>query len=108
MLSSVSSKCVFLQGEITISKHHSCLKADIVEGLQCVKCMIQHDLLFQEPAPSLIVEVEETGNQGLDDMGAGGDLGKLREELDVKDFLWDGLLIDDKDEEPIHYMYYSE
>ncbi|KAI9508592.1 hypothetical protein F5148DRAFT_979598, partial [Russula earlei] len=50
MSSSVSSKCAFLQGGITISKHCSCLKGNIVEALQCMKCVIQHDLLFQEPA----------------------------------------------------------
>jgi hypothetical protein len=105
MSSSVSSEHVFSQGGITISKCCSCLKGDIVEALQCVKCVIQHDLLFREPAPFSIVEVEETGNQGLEDVGPGGDSGELGEVLDVKDFLWEGLLIEDEDEKP---MYYSE
>ncbi|KAI9511238.1 hypothetical protein F5148DRAFT_975495, partial [Russula earlei] len=43
---SVSSNCVFLQGGIIISKCCSCLKGNIVEALQCIKCAIQHDLLF--------------------------------------------------------------
>ena len=47
-----------------------------MEVPQCVNFMIQHDLLFQEIVPSLIVEVEETGNQGLEDVGAGEDSGE--------------------------------
>ena len=73
MSSSVSSERAFSQGGITISKRHSCLKGDIIEALQCVKCMIRHDLLFQEPAPSSKVEAEETGHQELEDAGAEGD-----------------------------------
>ncbi|KAG1785330.1 uncharacterized protein HD556DRAFT_1471828 [Suillus plorans] len=34
------------------------LKADIVEALQCLKCALRHDLLFWEPAPSSLVELE--------------------------------------------------
>ena len=52
------SKCTFLQGGLTITKHQNCLKGDVVEALQCVKCAIWHDLLFKEPAPSSIVEAE--------------------------------------------------
>ena len=107
MSSSVSSERAFSQGGITISKRRSCLKGDIVEALQCVKCMIRHDLLFQEPAPSSKVEAEETGHQELEDVGAEGDSRgqPVREESDVEDVSWDGLLIEDEDEEP---MYYSE
>jgi hAT family C-terminal dimerisation region len=58
MSSSVSSEHAFSQGGITISKQRNRLKGDIVEALQCVKCTIQHDLLFREPGPSSIFEVE--------------------------------------------------
>ena len=58
MSSSVSSKCRFSQGGLTITKHRNRLKSDVVEALQCVKCAIWHDLLFKEPAPSSIVEAE--------------------------------------------------
>ena len=52
-----------------ITKHHNCLKGDIVEALQCVKCAICHDLIFCEPAPSSVLEAEfdsgdESDNEG--------------------------------------------
>jgi hypothetical protein len=58
MASSVSSERAFSQGGITISKRRSRLKGDIVEALQSVKCSLRNDLLFPEPAPSSLVEVE--------------------------------------------------
>ncbi|KAG1723058.1 hypothetical protein EDB19DRAFT_1764870 [Suillus lakei] len=58
MVSSVSSKCAFSQGGITISKCHNRLKGDIVEALQCIKCAIHHNLLFCEPGPSSLIEDE--------------------------------------------------
>lgn len=58
MSSSVSSERAFSQGGITITKLRNRLKGDIVEALQCVKCAIRHDLLFQEPPPSSVVEAE--------------------------------------------------
>ena len=77
-----------------------------MEALQCIKCVIWHDLLFQEPAPSLISEAEETSDQELDNVGARGDLGDL-EESDVEELSWDGLLIEDEDEDE-ETMYWSE
>ncbi|KAI9507557.1 hypothetical protein F5148DRAFT_969950, partial [Russula earlei] len=70
MSSSVLSECAFLQGGITISKCHSRLKGDIVEALQCIKCAIRCDLLFQEPTPSSTLELEEH-DEGLADVGRG-------------------------------------
>lgn len=58
MSSSVSSERAFSQGGITITKRRNRLKADIVEALQCLKCALRHDLLFREPAPSSLVELE--------------------------------------------------
>lgn len=58
MSSSVSSERAFSQGGITITKRRNRLKADIVEALQCVKCALRQDLLFREPAPSSLVELE--------------------------------------------------
>jgi hypothetical protein len=63
MSSSVLSKHTFSQGGITITKLRSHLKGDIVKALQCVKCTIQHDLLFWEPAPSSVVEAEFNSNK---------------------------------------------
>jgi hypothetical protein len=58
MAASVSSERAFSQGGITISKHRNRLKGDIVEALQCVKCSLRTDLLFREPGPSSLTEVE--------------------------------------------------
>ncbi|KAF8239865.1 hypothetical protein L208DRAFT_1187710, partial [Tricholoma matsutake] len=46
MSSSIPSKHTFSQGGITISKQCSHLKGNIMEALQCIKCVIQHFLLF--------------------------------------------------------------
>ena len=67
---------------------------------ECIKCAIQHDLLFQEPAPSSMSEAEETSNQELEDV-------EELEESDVEEFLWDGLLIED-DNDNGETMYWSE
>jgi hypothetical protein len=92
MFSSVSSKHTFLQGGITISNYCSCLKGDIVEALQCLKCAIRHELLFQEPAPSLLLEVEETSDE---------ELGGPEEEPNMTS--WDGLLCIESDDERMMY-----
>ena len=89
MSSSVSSERAFSQGGITISKLRSCLKGDIVEALQCIKCAIRSDLLFPAPAPSSAFEAE------ADEDG---------EESDVDEESWDDLLIEDEDEDPVAHM----
>ena len=48
----------------------NCLKGDIVEALQCIKCAIRHDLIFHEPGPSSVLEEEseaESGNENEDE-----------------------------------------
>jgi hAT family C-terminal dimerisation region len=82
---SVSSERAFSQGGAMISKHRSCLKGDITEALQCVKCVIQHDLLFQEPSPSSTLELEEHDEELVD--VAGGSLGTLRKSQLLTSFL---------------------
>jgi hypothetical protein len=104
MSSSVSSERAFSQGGITISKRRNCLKGDIVEALQCIKCAIRHDLLFREPAPSSILEGEETSDE-RENASTGRDLAGSDDESDIEEFSWDGLLIEDEDEES---MYCSE
>jgi hypothetical protein len=112
MSSSVSSERAFSQGGITLSKSRNCLKGDIVEALQCIKCAIRHDLLFREPAPSSILEAAEGNDQELENAStrASGDpepqaAGNDSEESDNEEISWDGLLIEDEDEEA---MYCSE
>lgn len=58
MASSVSSERVFSSAGITISKCRNRLKGDIVEALQFLKCLLQTDLLYWEPAPTSILEME--------------------------------------------------
>lgn len=67
MSSSVSSKQAFSQGGITITKHRNCLKGDIVEALQCLKCLLRSDLIFCTP-----VEDDED-DEDSDDAGEGWD-----------------------------------
>ena len=64
-----------------------------MEALQCIKCTIQHYLLFRDPAPSSKSEMEETTDEELEN-----DL-ECDEESDVEVFSksWDRLLIDDDD-----------
>ena len=48
MASSVSSERAFSAAGITISKRRGSLKCDIVEALQCLKSLINSDLIFRE------------------------------------------------------------
>jgi hypothetical protein len=93
MASSVSSERAFSQGGITISKHRNQLKGDIVEALQCIKCAIRHDLLFRQPAPSSILEVQlEKGDDGdEDDEGVS----------DMDEEGWNELVIEEEDNEMV-------
>ena len=45
MASSVASERAFSSAGITISKRRNCLDADIIEVLQCIKSLIQQDLM---------------------------------------------------------------
>jgi hypothetical protein len=103
MSSSVSSERAFSQGGITISKSRNCLKGDIVEALQCIKCAIRHNLLFREPAPSSILEAAQEELQELENVSTSGEpqAGPGNEESD-EEFSWDGILIDDEDEEAMY------
>lgn len=98
MSSSVSSERAFSQGGITISRLRSCLKGDIVEALQCIKCAIRSDLLFPVPAPSSAFEAEvDEGEDALQENEDG-------EESGMDEEGWDGLLLEDEDEEPVAQM----
>jgi hAT family C-terminal dimerisation region len=60
MASSVSSERAFSSAGITISKRRNHLKGDIVEALQCLKCMIHKNLIFRfDPAKSIVDEIAE-------------------------------------------------
>jgi len=94
MSSSISSECAFSQGGITVTKQRNRLKGDIVKALQIVKCLIWHDLLFQEPGPSSLMELEELDDAELE---AGSDLKAAGNDGDDEDS-WDVMLNDDVDE----------
>jgi hypothetical protein len=99
MSSSVSSERAFSQGGITISKLRSCLKGNIVEALQCIKCAIRFDLLFPVPAPSSVFEEEV--NEDDEGTPRGTEDG---EESDIDEEGLDDLLLEDEDEEPVAQM----
>jgi len=75
-----------------------------VEAIQCIKCAMQHDLLFCEPVPSLILE-EEASDQKLESMSTdlGEGLGESDDELDIEESSWDDLLIKDDDDNATYY-----
>jgi hAT family C-terminal dimerisation region len=107
MSSSVSSERAFSQGGITITKLRSCLKGDIVEALQCLKCGIRNDALFQERAPSSTLEVEDAGasdGELVSKVDHGGAPGEENQEMDID---MDELFIEDKDEEATSGIYDS-
>ena len=60
-----------------------------MEALQCVKCVIRHDLLFRDPAPSSVLEAT------LDEDGSGEE----GEEEPEHSKGWDDLLIDEEDDD---------
>jgi hypothetical protein len=105
MSSSVSSERAFSQGGITISKRRNRLKGDIVEALQCIKCGIRHELLFREAAPSSRLEAEEHDEE-LEDVAEGDVPVGNPDESDVEELSWDGLLIEDEDEEMMNDDWY--
>jgi hypothetical protein len=60
MASSISSEQAFSSAGITISKHRNRLKGDIIEALQCLKCMIQKHLIFRhDPASTIAKEIAD-------------------------------------------------
>jgi hypothetical protein len=91
MATSVSSERAFSSAGITISKRRNRLKADIVEALQCLKCMLKQDLLFRED-PSIMTEVEADLGKGQKNDNAlpvGDSWDVLVEDLDGEDALGD-------------------
>jgi hypothetical protein len=67
MASSVSSERAFSSAGITISKRRNCLKGDIIEALQCLKCMIHKNLIFQfDPTISIADEIAEEDDTPTD------------------------------------------
>ena len=89
MASSVSSERAFSSAGITISKRHNRLKPDIVEALQCLKCLYKNDLIFRDVLFSSTVEKDLDGEEILD-------LDVRADEIVAQgdDFSWDQLVLD--------------
>lgn len=89
MASSVSSERAFSSAGITISKRRNRLKGDVVEALQFLKCTMQRDLIFREPDPSSVMEVEDD----------------IDSEPDIDESLpWDSVLDDDGEQSDDDYL----
>lgn len=79
MATSVSSERAFSSSAITITKRRNRLNGDIVEALQCLKCLIRRDLLFREADdPSVVSEVVHEDDC---DSGVGELVSELNEDV---------------------------
>ena len=56
---------MFSQGGITITKCQNHLKGNIVEVLQCLKCLFRRNLIFHIPVK------DDSDNEDSDDAGEG-------------------------------------
>lgn len=91
MASSVSSERAFSSAGITLSKRRNRLKGDIVEALQCLKCMYHNDLIFRD----IVVATEE--EEDLEEMDL--ELAEGAEDVAADEgFTWDQLLAADDDD----------
>ncbi|KAG2355436.1 hypothetical protein BDR07DRAFT_1303298, partial [Suillus spraguei] len=70
------------------------LKGDIVKVLQYVECLLHHDLLFHEPGPSSLTEVE------TDDFNNDVETGEVADGND--DEACDEQILDDRDDTDIN------
>jgi len=86
MASSVSSERAFSSAGITISKRRNRLKKDIVEALQCLKCMYHNNLIFREV--ETVVDEEKAMDKDLEVI-MDNEVNNLEE-----DFFWDQAVID--------------
>jgi hAT family C-terminal dimerisation region len=97
MASSVSSEQSFSAAGITISKRCNQLKRDIVEALQCLKCLYHKNIIFCEVLTSTEVEADMDLTEMILDNSY-----ENKADLDILDkdndlFLWNQLIPDDDD-----------
>jgi len=94
MASSVSSEHAFSAAGITLSKRRNRLKGDIVEALECLKCLLHRDLIFREVVTAADLE-KELESIDTDD----GDTASPAEIVaETNGFSWDQVLDDVEDE----------
>ena len=95
MASSVSSERAFSAAGITLSKRRNRLKGDIVEALECLKCLLHRDLIFREVVTAADLE-KELESVDTDD-------GETRSPAEIiaetNDFSWDWVLDDVPEDE---------
>jgi hypothetical protein len=95
MASSVSSERAFSAAGITIGKRRNRLKGDIVEALQCLKCLIHHNLLFRDVVVANDLEGELEAEHIIDT-----DPSDSTETVtEAEQFSWDQILDVDEDED---------
>ena len=66
MASFVSIERAFSLAGITINKRRNRVKGDLIEPLQCMKCIYHNGLLFQEVQVSLEIEKELNSEEVID------------------------------------------
>ena len=94
MASSVSSERAFSAAGITISKCCNKLKEDIVEALQCLKCLYCEELIFCEVLSSKDEELDMDATEILLDNSYGNKTDPGVVDSDDVEFSWDQLLLD--------------
>ena len=93
MASSVSSEQAFSAAGITVSKRRNRLQGDIIEALECIKCLLHQDLLFREVLSMAQLESELEGLVLDKGLGMSTDVASQGDE-----FSWDRLLVDEDSE----------
>ena len=94
MASSVSSERAFSAAGITIGKRRNRLKGDIVEALECIKCLLHRNIIFREVIPASELEQELDSEEVVDNEK---DFVEAVEE--ANEFSWDQLHADDEGDE---------
>ena len=94
MALSVSSERAFSSPGITVSKRRNRLKGDIVEALQCLKCMYHEDLIFRAVVTNREVQDEMENTEYFEQCGTMDEVCE-----DAKAFTWDSLIEDDENED---------
>ena len=98
MASSVSSERAFSSAGITISKRRNRLKGDIVEALQCLKCMIRQNLIFRfDPAVSIADKISEEDDIPVD-IGDDAGVNSTNQESATSPKGWSDIWLDLEDE----------
>ena len=95
MASSVSSERAFSAAGITIGKRRNRLKGDIVEALQCLKCLIHRKLLFRD----VVVASDLEGDLETEDIIDTEPSDPTETVTEADQFSWDQILEDDDEDD---------